>query len=178
MYLILTDARVRVHRLVLMVPAVSLCVAMFAPSYAGGIALRLLGIGGGFPISITVKSMPVGRQETVAVNKVGCLIIRSSSEIIVKTFDKRVPTVEDCVPSLLPGIGGSGPSPASMFSQVEVFPNSQLLQINKLAASSFPYSKPDSGTIAGMATSAEQSSLQIGGLAVLAPSASPDQAPR
>ncbi len=130
LYFFLTHVRVMIIRVPFAFLFLAFMFIIYAPAYAGGLALRVLGIGGGIPISVTIKTMQPGTQETVAKIKTGCLIIKSGSEIIIRTTDNMAP--KSCNPSIFinPSMESAGRIP--MFSQVEVFPTSQIIQINKL----------------------------------------------
>lgn len=132
LYFFLTHVRVVITRVPFAFLFLALMFVIYAPGYAGGLALRVLGIGGGIPISLTIKTMQPGTQETVAKTKTGCLIIKSGSEIIIRTTDNIAP--KTCNPSIFANISMESIGRIQMFSQVEVFPISQIIQINKLDA--------------------------------------------
>ncbi len=129
LYLFLTNARVRIARVPVLILALALIFAIFNPSFAGSLSLRVLGIGGGIPISITVKTMVPGFQVTSATIKTGCLIIRSGSEFVIRTIES--PTLDKCRIHLRADYPDSKGVNVPTFKQVEVFPSSQILQINK-----------------------------------------------
>lgn len=130
LYSVLTNARVRVFRLPAVILLTILALALYFPSFTGSLALRVLGIGGGIPISIAVKSE---LQNAPTITKVGCLIIRSGNELIMRTTaGPTPPTLDECRVHLFAGYENSKGSQIPTFKQVEVFPASQLIQINKL----------------------------------------------
>ena len=130
LYFFLTHVRVVITRVPFAFLFLAFVFVIYAPGYAGGLALRVLGIGGGIPISLTIMTIQPGTQETVARTKTGCLIIKSGSEVIIKTTDNVAP--KTCNPSIFANLSMESASRIQMFSQVEVFPTSQVIQINKL----------------------------------------------
>lgn len=129
-YFAFTNVRIAITRLPFLLLFIAFMFAVYAPSYAGGLALRVLGIGGGIPISVTVRTMLPGTQDTLAKSKTGCLIIKSGSEMILKPLDH--PTSEICNPPIFVTLLKTNYDRIPMYSQVEVIPVLQIIQVNIL----------------------------------------------
>ena len=133
LYFLFTHKRIIVARLLILLPFATLLFAIYAPSYFGGLSLRILGIGGGIPISLITKTMPPGSKDMIASVKRGCLVLKTATEIVVKPDDK--PTPEKCHLQLFPSSDDESQSRPTVFNQVEVYPFSQIIQIDRLLSS-------------------------------------------
>jgi hypothetical protein len=67
---------------------------MFGPSFAGRIVLRELGIGGGIPVKLLIRTMRPGGSNVTADNVRGCLILNLGGRVILRPLEK--PTRELC----------------------------------------------------------------------------------
>lgn len=64
------------------------------PSVAGRTVVRMLGIGGGIPVTFLVRTMQVGGSSVVAEERSGCLILNVGGRVIVQNLSK--PSSERC----------------------------------------------------------------------------------
>lgn len=128
-YFLFTHVRVILTRLPLLFIFLAFVFVLYAPGYAGRLALRILGIGGGVPISVTVKTILPGTQDIVATVKTGCLIVKSGSELMIKNVSNATP--ELCNPPIFAALGQENADRIQMFPEVEVLPIAQIVQINK-----------------------------------------------
>ena len=129
-YFLFTHVNVIATRIPFAMLLLAFLFAIYFPSYSGGLALRVLGMGGGIPISIVVKTMLPGSKDIVAVVKPGCLILKSAFEVIVKSDDN--PTLGTCHAGLSELLQTSNQIRPQIFNQVDVFPFSQVVQVRKL----------------------------------------------
>jgi hypothetical protein len=128
-YMLLTSRRVMIVRIPAAIIATALYFAFFATSFAGGVALQALGVGGGIPISLTLTPTgPSTNKDAPVQTELGCLILRSGSETIIRPLNK--PTQATCTLHWSDLFGSKGNKIPPRFSEVEAIPNSRILQIN------------------------------------------------
>lgn len=94
MYLGLTRVKARVERLPIVIFA-GLFVALGSyPGALGKRTLHILGIGGGIPIKILLKTMKPESKDIIAQTVQGCLILNVGSRLILQPLD--APSEETC----------------------------------------------------------------------------------
>lgn len=102
-YSMLVSVKGRIERLPLALFFFTLMAAIFYPSFAGRTVVRMLGIGGGIPVTFLVRTMRVGGSTVVAEERSGCLILNVGGQVIVQNLTK--PSSERCAgrpPTLVP----------------------------------------------------------------------------
>ncbi len=128
LYLILTHRRVMIVRIPGAILGTAVGLSLMVPSFAGGIALRALGVGGGIPVSMTLMPIAAGANKDMpAQTELGCLVLRSGSETVVAILDK--PTPEACFLHWSDVTGRKAAQVPPRFSEVKAIPNSRIAQI-------------------------------------------------
>jgi hypothetical protein len=94
LYLSLTSVIAQIQRLPVVVLFVTVMALLWFPGFSGRIALRVMGIGGGIPAQVVVKTMDVGSSNFVAETRIGCLILNAGGQVIIRRMNK--PTAESC----------------------------------------------------------------------------------
>jgi hypothetical protein len=62
----------------------ALCIIGPGPGFLGGLALQYLGIGGGIPVSIQVKTYSAGGGSSGVAEIPGCLILMSGNDVLIR----------------------------------------------------------------------------------------------
>ncbi len=94
--------------------------------FVGGSTLRYIGIGGGIPVSIRVRSY--GRTGTVSgtYEMTGCLLLMTGGDVLIR------PTVKSFDCKLHPHfMNGAGLTSIETYSRVERYPRADVLRVSK-----------------------------------------------
>lgn len=109
-----------------------LLITMLYPGlpYLGGAGLRFLGIGGGAPVSILIKTMEPGSAQVAAKEVNGCLIFALGSDVLIAPMEHR----EEC--KVIPKIGclwdrRTAPQP---YDRLERYARSDVLKFSKFVS--------------------------------------------
>ena len=97
-YCALTSVIARIERIPAIMLFWTVVFSLWWPAFAGRTALRIIGIGGGIPTEIIVKTMSVGSTSFVAEKRIGCLILNAGGQVIMRR--NTHPTVESLVATL------------------------------------------------------------------------------
>ena len=95
------------------------------PSSIGAGTLRMLGVGGGMPVSILLAPLP-GTKPDVEMLETRCLILNSGSQMILRP--RTGPESVSCADSRAPFLAKSSPLPG-IFSSVDIVPTARVLEI-------------------------------------------------
>jgi len=93
--------------------------------FLGGLALRFLGIGGGVPVRMLVKTEELGTAQTIAKDVKGCLILATGSVVLISPVDHR----EECHLKASFGVGVQA-SPGR-YDTVERYALSDVLKFSR-----------------------------------------------
>ena len=125
LYAVLTAVPRRIERLVALVTPLVLMPAITSPSSVGAGTLRLLGAGGGLPVSLLLAPPP-GMANQPASPECGCLILNAGSEVVL--LPKRLAGPAPCADTQAPFSMKQRRAP-TMFSKVELLPAARILRI-------------------------------------------------
>ena len=99
-------------------------VMILGPSTCAAISLRSIGVGGGVPSSLLIRSVDAERGRLTTNTITGCMIMSTSSQIAVYETQRK----EEC---LLTFILSDRPVPLESYSLVSVYSRSDILKISK-----------------------------------------------
>lgn len=126
-YVALSSIYSMLDRLSLFVGA-AVCVALFSGSGFSKKTLHFLGIGGGIPVEILLRTMEADRKEVIARLVPGCLILNAGSRVIIQPMAD--PTESACSRELSP----EELKPGTMYQKVTVFSGSDIIKISGFTA--------------------------------------------
>ena len=103
--------------------------AVWSPSSVGAMTLRMVGVGGGIPVSILLAPLP-GAKPDVEMLETRCLILNSGSQVIFRP--RMQPASVSCDDSRAPFLATfpakSSPIPG-IFSSIDIVPAARVLEI-------------------------------------------------
>ena len=104
--------------------ALLLLIAFMAlkPDNLGGVTLRLLGVGGGIPISVTLKDVRPSDSPVLTVR--GCLILETGSQFAIHETQNPA----DCHSSAVSANRSAPPRPT--FAGVDVYPMTDVVRLS------------------------------------------------
>ena len=88
-------------------------------SFFGGAALRVLGIGGGIPVSILVRVTQPGDSQPTTIERLGCLVLEMGGDILIKPMAD----IHDCKLNRKFGLGNEW---ESTYTGVERYSRSDI----------------------------------------------------
>jgi hypothetical protein len=112
---------------ILTVPMILVWCIPFGPSIFGAMTLRLLGIGGGVPRTITLLEKGVEGSQPVVKTVHGCVLIAAGSQVVLHPENNPSACT---VPALL-----SGASMNSLQWKVDIYPQSEVIKESRLSPS-------------------------------------------
>jgi len=123
-YFGLTSVRARVERVPILIFAGLFVALALYPTYFSRKTLHFLGIGGGIPIEILLRTMEPSGTSFIARSVRGCLILNAGSRIIFQPLD--VPTSDACGRELpLQELGYD-----TMYKGIEVLSGSDIIKLS------------------------------------------------
>ena len=125
LYAVLTAVPKRVERFGTLVTPLVLMPAIVSSSSVGAGTLRLLGAGGGLPVSLLLAPAP-GIANQPASPECGCLILNAGSQVVL--LPKSLAGPAPCADTQAPFLMKERRAP-TMFSKVELLPAARILRI-------------------------------------------------
>lgn len=124
MYFGLTSIKVRPERILIVILFGLMGALAYYPSFFSQRTLHLLGIGGGIPVKVLVKTMDPEGTNVIARSINGCLILNTGSRIILQILE--TPTVNIC--SQLSSQNEA--RYAAMYKEITVLSGSDVIRIS------------------------------------------------
>ena len=124
MYLTLTSVKVRFERFPIIFIAAIIVALAWYPSFFSKRTLHFLGLGGGIPIEVLLRTMDPEETRVIARLVHGCLILNAGSRVIIQPM--VAPTTDTC--SREPSLDDL--SYATMYKGVEVFSGSDIIKLS------------------------------------------------
>jgi hypothetical protein len=126
----LTSIHVLIKRIPLSFLFMAVAFCLYYPAYIGAKTLRLMGIGGGIPVLLHIRSgspvLQAAEQREVA----GCLILNIGSQIIIRPTLAPPPVQCDHANTLVPQArANSEGSARPMYSGISLIPSTQVVLI-------------------------------------------------
>jgi hypothetical protein len=105
---------------------------LFQPSLVGALALRMMGFGGGMPVSMLVRSVDTEGRPQFFVTR-GCLAFNVGGQIVIEEFPKNVEISVNLSENCRPRYWLSNPSPEEyhkIFCNLSIYPRSEVAIIS------------------------------------------------